>query len=253
MEISASVKSDYELIDPSVQIDDLNIPKITILNAILKYGEMIKVQTNTKTLKLNYQTAYKRAKHLEKFKYERSTMGKRLAVVMENTYDIGQAYNIFIKFSLKVIRVLIDIANNQSWKTILTSYRAELIEIVNRRLIACVDLLEYCNELQSNVLNVLNPMIDLFNELGEQSDVRIFEIFLEKSKTHMSKETKNFIELGVKHKINLLVMDQIEKMDNIYQDIFEKRQKYIEEEKSFDKAICDWKNKAYYREGEVDF
>lgn len=247
-EISSDVKSEYERIDPSVKIDDLGVANSAILNAISKYNEMLRTQTDAKILIKNYQVKYYKAEGFQMFSYERSIMCKRLSIVFELTYDVEEVYNIFIQFSLKVINVLTEIVNSTSnpWKNIFTPYRAELIEIVNSRLISCANLLEHCNELQQNLLNVLNPMIDIFSELEGDTDLITFKRFLHNCNNLLSEQRNSFKKFGFKHKISLLVFTKVKSKPAKDELIYEKRRKYNEEEESFDRDISDWINKAYH-------
>lgn len=244
--ISTNVKLEYERINPSVQIDDLDIPKCFILNAVVKYGELLKAQINVKKVFSNYQTAYQQVEGPKQFIIERAGMGNSIHISVERTYFVNQVYRIFIEFSLNVIKVLLNIVNNSNnpWENVIIPHKAELLEIVNRRLIACANVLENCNELQTIVLNVLYPTIDIFNELGENFDHHNFECFLDTCRNLMINGKKHLKELGFKHKIKLL-LNKGERVPRKHQYFYEKRKRFNDEESTFKKAIKDWKKKAY--------
>lgn len=251
--ISVDLKSEYEFLDPHVRIDDLSVPQNALLNAIFKYDEMLKIQIDVKRLISHYQCTYKQIPGLEKLKINRISIGKNLFTIMKRSFDVSKVYGILIEFSSNVINVLIDIVNNpiNSWVNVLIPHKAELIEIVNRRLIACTDMLELCNEFQPTVLNLLKSMSDIFNELEEQVDARKVNLFLDKCKNLISKHGKNFIGSDVMHRINIL-LNKVKKMPQKNQNIYKKRQNYNEEESSFSTAIFDWKRKAYFGEANYD-
>lgn len=242
--ISTDVKLEYNRINPSGKIDDLNIPKGEILNAIFKYGEMLKAQTDAKRQFSNYKIKYRGVEGLETLGNERSAMSSVINALMVRTYDVNQVYDNFIEFFLKITKVLIDIVNNSKnpWTNLFIPYKAELIEIVYRRLIACTDLLESCNDLQETVLNILNPMIEIFDELGDTST---FQRFLDKYDELIAKQKMSLMGHIFRHKIDILLRNKGTILPQKNQIIYEKRKKFNEEEISFKQAIKDWKKKAY--------
>lgn len=249
-EISTDVKSKYELIDPSVRAIDLGVLKNAVLNAISKYVEMMSIQTDVKRLIPDYKTAFQQG--LEEFKDDGATIRNDILTIMERTYDLDQAYNIFIKFSTKVIKTLVDIVDNTNnpWENVSNLHKVDLIEIINQRLIASADLLKYCNEFQQTVLNTLNSMIDALSDLKANNQVSSFQRFLDKCRSLIVKQRMNLIGNNFWNKISLLLNGATKPQKD--QDIYEKRKKYDGEESSFNKAISDWKQKAYHGAGDYD-
>lgn len=245
---------ELEYLDDSVQIDDLDVPKSVILNAITKHDEMYKVKMDAERIILYYKQANSWIVGLIGYRQERISVSRSMKAIMRRFDDVDQVYDIFKKISLKVIKILMDIVNspNNPWENVIILHKAELLEIVNRRLISSADLLESCNELQQSVLNVFNPIIDIFHEFSNLTDVETFESFLVKSKIFIDKEKKNLNACDIRRKRGILLSNKCAIFYHRYRHLHGKREKYNKEANLFKNDIKDWKMKAYSGEAEND-
>lgn len=246
-EISSNLQIEFMLFDDSgfdrteiiKKIDRTN--DIT-LNAIFKYGEMIKLQTEINYLYLEYRRNFNKNKSLKRFEVVRRTIGTGMRYVMVRISQLIQVYKFFIEFALNVVKKLKDIIvdPNILWGSVSMDNRIELIQKFNDRLIPCMDLIEECNTLQPTSLNILTEMERIFNEL---KGLNTFENFMIEMNELLNRQGSEVRADDYKRKIDIL-SNKILKAQKKDLIIHSKMQKFneINDMNSFEVALNRWKN-----------
>lgn len=247
-DISTKLQIDYENIDRSVRIEDLNIPKEALMKAIYDYEIILDVKAETKYFFELYKSLNPSMTiNLRKFRNDRRKITMKINFIINRLMEIAELYNKFIKVAIKYVKMLKTIEDPdlrrspKLWKDVNIEDRAELIKFVNDHLTTCIDLLEICKRLQPAVLNATIKLIDVFKLLKVESCIENFvKSFNELLENEWQKITMHFVEYNIDIMSDKLVIE----MNPIYM----KLQKHYNERDSFESDIRKWEEHAYSEE-----
>lgn len=246
VKISTDFRLEYDQYNGNGQINDLSASNDAILIAIHKYGRMLDVNSEVKRLFELYRTPklYIKNESVKEFRSDRVKIGMKINFMTSRMEAIAELYEKFIKTAIKYAKILKDIEdpvsekNPKYWNDLDIEDRAELIRLVYDRLDTCSDLLQYCNEFQETVFNVMYQMIDVLKAFN---GISTMNIFVKKCNDLLENDWENVIDLKTRNSIDILMEKIVNKMNPVYKTL----QRYKDERETFKDDLRNWKEKAY--------
>lgn len=240
---------EYEIVDRSVQVDDLNILNDALLTAIYKYGRLINVGSEMKILFDLYRStnAFRANKDLKHFQNDRRIIGMKVYFIINRSKVIAKLYEKYIKSAIKYAKMLKNLESPDSeknpikWIDLAIEDRAELIKLIHDRLITCTNLIEHCNHYQQLALHALIPMIDIFKETKDISNMKNF---VEKMHGILKNQAVNITERYIRDNLNILSEEIVNRNSYLHEKVI----KFNSEKESFKTDIRKWKEKVYQRQ-----